>query len=58
MVFFKDFEAGKRHWNNRKRSNSERTKELLSKIVGRWITQTNIRERNGQVASKVINTIK
>lgn len=32
-------------------------KELLNKIVGRWITQTNIHARNGQLAaSKVIGS--
>lgn len=31
-------------------------KELLKKIVGRWITQTNIYARNGQPASKVIGS--
>lgn len=31
-------------------------KELLKKIVGRWITQTNIHARNGQLASKVIGS--
>lgn len=31
-------------------------KELLSKIVGRWITQTNIHARNGGAASKVIGS--
>jgi|SRR5579859_6300549 len=31
-------------------------KELLKKIVGRWITQTNIFPRNGKPASKVIGS--
>lgn len=31
-------------------------KELLNKIVGRWITQTNIHARDGQLASKVIGS--
>ena len=31
-------------------------KEVLNKIVGRWITQTNIHARNGQSASKVIGS--
>jgi hypothetical protein len=31
-------------------------KELLKKIVGRWITQTNIHARKGQAASKVIGS--
>jgi hypothetical protein len=31
-------------------------KELLNKIAGRWITQTNIHARNGQLASKVIGS--
>ena len=31
-------------------------KKLLKKIVGRWITQTNIHARNGQSASKVIGS--
>jgi hypothetical protein len=31
-------------------------KELLNKIVGRWITQTNIHARNGQLATKVIGS--
>jgi hypothetical protein len=31
-------------------------KELLNKIVGRWITQTNIHARNGKMASKVIGS--
>jgi hypothetical protein len=34
----------------------EDKKELLSKIVGRWITQTNIHARKGQSASKVIGS--
>lgn len=29
-------------------------RELLKKIVGRWITQTNVYARNGKPASKVI----
>jgi hypothetical protein len=31
-------------------------RELLKKIVGRWITQTNIYARNGKPASKVIGS--
>jgi hypothetical protein len=31
-------------------------KELLNKIAGRWITQTNIHARKGQPASKVIGS--
>lgn len=31
-------------------------REILNKIVGRWITQTNIHARNGQLASKVIGS--
>lgn len=31
-------------------------KELLNKIVGRWITQTNIHARDGKMASKVIGS--
>lgn len=31
-------------------------REILNKIAGRWITQTNIHARNGQPASKVIGS--
>ena len=31
-------------------------RELLKKIVGRWITQTNVYARNGKPASKVIGS--
>ena len=34
----------------------EEKREILNKIVGRWITQTNIHARNGQLASKVIGS--
>lgn len=35
---------------------SKEKREILNKIVGRWITQTNIHARDGQLASKVIGS--
>lgn len=57
FLFFTGFKRSEK--NTEKIENkciSKEKRELLNKIVGRWITQTNIHARDGQLASIVIGS--
>lgn len=57
LLFFMGFQGVEKTTKTIKKSViPKEKKELLQKIVGRWITQTNVHARNGKPASKVIGS--
>ena len=55
-VFLGVDNVGKNNNPMKNKAISEEKRALLSKMVGRWITQTNIPARHGRSASKLIGS--